>query len=262
MRAAIAITVLGICISMNAGAKQLDSPGSVTRVDCEKGQSLSDAVGKAIEGDTIEVTGYCNQEKIIIYVDRLKIRGSGGAVLDSPSNTVITVSAREVEIIDLELRRSFVVQEHGSAWLQGVTATNTTDNRPAIFAWYKGYIWVYQSQIVNNLGTAVRADANSVIDVEESTIANNDIGVSAATNSVIRLRDATLDNNVYGIHIGAQSSVQFRPNNTVSNNNIGMVCGQSGAYVAGSPQTFVGNTTHVQSDAGCHADLYYGVTIP
>ena len=48
---------------------------------CDKGQTLTEALRKAKPGDTLQVTGTCH-ERVTITTDRLTLDGGGSAVLD------------------------------------------------------------------------------------------------------------------------------------------------------------------------------------
>jgi nitrous oxidase accessory protein NosD len=54
---------------------------AVKKVQCDKGQTLQAALQKAKPGDTLKVTGTC-QERVTITTDRLTLDGGGSAVLD------------------------------------------------------------------------------------------------------------------------------------------------------------------------------------
>jgi len=50
-------------------------------MDCDAGQSLAQALNMASEGETILVTGACN-EVITITADRITLDGQGNAIID------------------------------------------------------------------------------------------------------------------------------------------------------------------------------------
>src|SRR5215510_8740263 len=54
---------------------------AVKKVACDKGQTLTEALKQAKPGDTLQVTGTC-QERVTITTDRLTLDGGGSAVLD------------------------------------------------------------------------------------------------------------------------------------------------------------------------------------
>jgi nitrous oxidase accessory protein NosD len=73
----IALVLLG-CQEQSLGVASADS--AVKRVQCDKGQTLTEALRKAKPGDTLQVAGTC-QELVIITTDRLMLDGDGSAVL-------------------------------------------------------------------------------------------------------------------------------------------------------------------------------------
>jgi nitrous oxidase accessory protein NosD len=54
---------------------------AVKKVECDKGQTLTEALQKAKPGDMLQVTGTC-LERVTIPTDRLMLDGGGSAVLD------------------------------------------------------------------------------------------------------------------------------------------------------------------------------------
>ena len=59
---------------------------TVKKVKCDNGQTLTEALRKAKPGDTLQVTGTC-QERVTITTDRLTLDGGGSAVLDGGGGT-------------------------------------------------------------------------------------------------------------------------------------------------------------------------------
>ena len=84
----------------------------VHKVNCDKGQTIGNALKHAEPGDTIRVTGVCT-ERVVIQTDRLTIDGEGTAVLSGTPggpldfNAVLTVDgARGVVIKGLTVQNS------------------------------------------------------------------------------------------------------------------------------------------------------------
>jgi Right handed beta helix region len=81
---AVAVGLLGVLrlsgsLDRRVGVAGADS--AVKKVECDKGQTLTDALWKAKPGDTLQVTGTC-QERVTITTDRLTLDGGDNAVLD------------------------------------------------------------------------------------------------------------------------------------------------------------------------------------
>ena len=73
--------VLGLSGSLERGVGVAGADSAVKKVKCDKGQTLTEALRKAKPGDTLQVTGTC-QERVTITTDRLTLDGGGSAVLD------------------------------------------------------------------------------------------------------------------------------------------------------------------------------------
>ena len=73
--------VLGLSGSLERGVGVVGADSAVKKVKCDKGQTLTEALRKAKPGDTLQVTGTC-QERVTITTDRLTLDGGGNAVLD------------------------------------------------------------------------------------------------------------------------------------------------------------------------------------
>jgi nitrous oxidase accessory protein NosD len=85
-RAWVGIVVVGLLVALvRLGHQQQDlgvtrADSTVKKVECDKGQTLTDALKKAKPNDTLQVTGTC-QERVTITTDRLTLDGGGRAVL-------------------------------------------------------------------------------------------------------------------------------------------------------------------------------------
>ena len=74
----VALVLLG-CQEPSVRVAGADS--TVKKVNCDNGQTLTEALRKAKPGDTLQVTGTC-QERVTITTDQLTLDGGGSAVLD------------------------------------------------------------------------------------------------------------------------------------------------------------------------------------
>src|SRR5215831_9049765 len=71
----------GTCLVLAFIATPTAGWAGITNVDCNKGQTIGQALTKADPGDTIRVTGTCH-EQVTITTDRLTLDGQGTAILD------------------------------------------------------------------------------------------------------------------------------------------------------------------------------------
>jgi nitrous oxidase accessory protein NosD len=59
------------------------------QVNCDHGESLAIALEKATPGETIQVSGTC-QEAVTIITDRITLDGGGSAIIDGRGAEVVT----------------------------------------------------------------------------------------------------------------------------------------------------------------------------
>ena len=101
-----------------------------TQVNCDAGDTLQAALDSAVEGDTINVSGTCN-ERITVRIDNVTIVGDGTAIIDGTGidapGALLQVRALNVSIQNLTVQNSprsgIAVARGGSASIQGVTST-------------------------------------------------------------------------------------------------------------------------------------------
>ncbi|MCZ6449072.1 MAG: hypothetical protein O6831_12650, partial [Alphaproteobacteria bacterium] len=98
-------------------------------MDCDAGATLQAALDGAVEGDTINVSGTCN-ERVIVSIGNITIDGGGTASIDGTGLTgpLVQVFASGVQILNLTAENSssscIVVGKAGSATIQGITVKN------------------------------------------------------------------------------------------------------------------------------------------
>jgi nitrous oxidase accessory protein NosD len=73
--------VLGLLGSQERDMGVAGADAAVKKVECDTGQTLTEALKQAKSGNTLQVTGTC-QERVIITTDWLRLDGGGSAVLD------------------------------------------------------------------------------------------------------------------------------------------------------------------------------------
>src|SRR5215211_4746020 len=82
--AVVVVGLLGILRLSGSQERAVGVAGAdsvVKNIECDKGQTLTDALKKAKPSNTLQVTGTC-QERVTITTDRLTLDGGGSAVLD------------------------------------------------------------------------------------------------------------------------------------------------------------------------------------
>jgi hypothetical protein len=162
-------------------------------VDCNMPeQTLARALDVVQPGDTLRVTGTCN-ESVTITTDRLTLDGLGSAMVDAGGDgaAVITIEgAQGVTIRGLTVRNSaggILVQRAAAVTLEAVTAEN-------------------------NSGDGFQIDENATVRMRDCTALNNgDNGMEVRRSANVTMLGSVVsrDNGFHGISIFDASSVVF-----------------------------------------------------
>src|SRR5882724_3325861 len=198
--------VFGLLVALVLLGRQGQSVGvagadsAVKRVNCNKGQTLPDALKKAKPGDTLQVTGTCH-ERVTITTDRLTLDGDGSGVLDggggSPTEFEGVVTIDGAHGVTLT---GFTIQNGPGAGILG--------QRAAAFT-------VLDTTVQDNNGTGIVVGDGSTADLTNTTMrrnatgrdvftgANAILGPGAFANgaSILEIRgaDVQVNNNLVGI---------------------------------------------------------------
>ena len=181
-------------------------------VDCnDAAQTLNAAVQSANPGDTIQVTGTC-QEMVTITTDRLTIDGQGSAIIDGGGGFpvrpillgVITIDgASGVHLMGLTVQNGpdgVLIVRGASARLTDVTSRGNADEGLQVT---RGSTARFDGTILseNNGDDGIGIFYTSNISVRGgssvSSLNNGDEGISVFSSSSLRILDSTvrLDNN-------------------------------------------------------------------
>jgi len=167
-------------------------------VDCNRGQTLSQVLATVRPGDTIRVSGTCN-ETITISTDGLTLIGEEGATIDADGadEDVVTIDgARDVSLTN------FTIQ-NGS---EGILAIND-----ATFELDEVTVQDNSSHAIE----LVRATAN-VTNITSQR--NGRVGLIVARNSVANVTNATLQQNLSGLVVFSNSTVRLFGTNLLNEN--------------------------------------------
>jgi hypothetical protein len=200
-------------------------------VHCGSNDTLSGALEKADPGDTIRISGVCN-EKITIRTDRVTLTGLAGAVIQGGSieqgvelDGLVTVDgARGVVIGNLTIQRS---RAEGIFGTRGATFT------------------IENVTLQDNAGAGL-GSASSTIDVTACTSRRNRAGFDLFNGTAVVFRGNIVasDNQIDGIFLGGTSSFEVRGAKIEANNNGGGVVAigsQISFWTFGGPQTTGGS---------------------
>lgn len=203
------------------------------RVNCDEGESIQQRLDKnAKNGDTVEVSGLC-QEQIVIETNNLQLIGLNSATIDGggdagPGNTVIQVRALNVTITGFTVtggRSGIFVSRVGSALIEGNIIIDVGRNGISVTD-----------------GAWGRIDNNMIMDIPRSGIVLSGGGADLSGNDVRRARD--------GLFV-TSSRVDFDgPNIFLENSRDGIRCQQLGAMRNTSTQTVIDPTNPANNNGG------------
>ena len=197
--------LLGLSGSLERDMGVAGADSAVKKVKCDKGQTLADALRKAKPGDTLQVTGTC-QERVTITIDQLTLDGGGGAVLDggggSPTEFegVVTIdSAQGVTLTGFTI--------------QNVPGEGILGERGAAFA-------VLDTTVQGNAGTGIAISGGSTADLADCSVRSNGlvspagglpVGITVFTGATLILRgNIIIAQNPGGINVFGGSMMELR----------------------------------------------------
>ena len=194
------------------------------QVNCDHGESLATALEQAKPGETIQVSGTC-QEAVMIIADRITLDGGGSAVLDGRGAEVVTADGvRGVTLTGLTVRQGLNgVVAKGGASLK-LTSVTTQNNRVS----------------------GIRVDGHSSVELHDCTTQNNGLnGLEVDRASEVKITGTFLSqgNGVFGISLLNTSSIVFANATANSTNNtLGIAVRlNSGASIADAAATVTTN---------------------
>ncbi len=223
-------------------------------VDCDKDPpgALQHAIDAASPGDTILVSGTCNENVTIPEgKDRITLDGGGQATIRGPDATgnTIRVRGRGITITAFTItggRTGIDVLRGGTAVIDGNTIEGTGQNGINVGSW--GAADIVNNTIHNNPGHGIFLPGNSfafigfrtAIDTVASPniIRNNGIhGISVTFSSSARIVGNTIsDNTRNGVNVDRASQANIS-DNTIDGN------GQNGIFVTENSGVNLGSDT-------------------
>jgi hypothetical protein len=269
-----ALPILPLCFVLASGAE-----ARTFNLDCAAlpwGLSLQELLDRGLPGDTLNLTGTCN-ERITINVDNITINGGGVAVIDGTglvdnSRALVRVHGSDVKLFGLTVENSpdtgIQVRRAGSAVIRGSTIRNNA--RHGIGVTHSSYAHIgadagnhdlpgfpgsQGNTIENNGGHGVNIGGSSSAHLFHNIIRNNGTVLDPAHGiQITRGGSARIDGNEItgntnnGIRVTMFSAVRFSDHgnhgepNLIELNAVGLRCGDLGGALDGNPQVFgVGN---------------------
>ena len=118
-------------VRRNANAAGASGGGTTLTADCNAGDTIQSKVDAAQPGDTIMVSGTCN-EAVVVNKDNITLDGGGSAVIDGAGidRWAVDVTGRQkVTIEGLTVQNGhaagIAITESSGVWMQDVTVRNT-----------------------------------------------------------------------------------------------------------------------------------------
>lgn len=216
----VGAVVFGLLIALVLLGPQEQSVGvagadsAVKKVECDKGQTLTDALQKAKPGDTLQVIGTCH-ERVTITTDRLTLDGGGSAVLDGGEDGPTEFEG--------------VVTIDGA---HGVTLTGfTIQNGPGegILGQRGAAFTVLDTTVQGNTGTGIAIGGGSTGDLTHCTVQGNTLGLDVYTGATVILRSSIVitQNSGSGVNVFGGSMIELRGASVqlTDNGAVGLVIG-------------------------------------
>ena len=189
------------------------SPLHAGVVNCNSHADLQDAIDDAEAGDTLRVTGPCDDGPFFIFRKNLKLQGfGGGATLSAPAGgeAVLIIRGATVVLrnltIDAALTGTGITVDGSSIEVDGVVVEDAS-------------------------AVGLRVDGSSFAIVTNSEFNNDDVGVVITGSSNAFLFGNTMQNNgSRGIVVNINSSATIRDNDII-NNGVGLLVTKMSAAV-------------------------------
>ena len=235
-------------------------------VDCDKGQSIQEALNKtqsSAEPLVISVTGTCD-EIVTIQRDNVTIDGNDKAGTiegDASGGFAATINVNggsdSIRIHGLKITGTNV----------GVTVRggNTWISDSEIYGNPTGGLFVLRNSRVAITNTTVRDNGNIGVYVEaslfepkqNSKIIDNDAadGLVAGTGAIVITRDTEISRNgADGIYLNLHSVAELLGSSTVSDNGNGVILQRDSALVIGGPLVTVSDDITCNDDESSFAN--------
>jgi len=247
----VAVVLLGRQ-EQSVGMAHADSP--VKKVKCDQGQTLAEALQQAKPGDTLQVTGTC-QERVTITTDRLTLDGGGHAVLDgsggSPTEffeaVVIIDGVQGVTLIGFTIQNGPSIGILGVGGAAFVIRDTTTQNNGAagIFLNNNALAELIDVEVKDSggIGIPVQNNSTAVLKGHVSSTGSGSIGIAVQSGSTLEIRGASVEashNGGGGVDIVDSQAIIFgypesQGSTLTAHNN-----GAEGIFVATGSLSFFG----------------------
>lgn len=223
-----------------------------TKVTCGPKETIGNALKKLKPGDTLLVSGTCNESvEIGAELTRIILDGQGKATISGPDKNTpaITVLGREVTIKGFTVkggRQGISIVRGGTAVVDGNTVENT--GRTGVTVSQNSSAQIINNTIRNNPNQGILVAGSSFAwigfldNVEDTTakpntIQNNAVGIEVDRGSAARIHGNIITGNKragVGVERGSQADIG---GNTINGN------GGDGIFMVGNSTVNLGNDT-------------------
>jgi hypothetical protein len=209
---------LGTCLVLTFIATPTASWAGIRNVDCNKGETIGEALTKAEPGDTIRVTGTCRKQ-VTITKDRLTLDGQGTAILDGGGGASGDLSG----LLTIDGARGVMVT--------GFTIQNGPSD--GILAVQAATFTVKTTTVQNNVLAGIMLTDQSTAELSDFTTQRNHNGISVLNASLVILRENIIisGNQGDGGHLVGQSIMEIRGAHVQATNNLFGLAAISGQLV-------------------------------
>ena len=287
--------VLGLCaLTISHGHAKV---GKTISVDCDKKGTIAAAVSAAVDGDTINVSGTCN-EAVEIVNNRIQLVGGpevgpqGASIIGPPGVPAISVRGLNVRIVGFSAitggdggmtppEDPLTKQEVG-IWVRRGASAIILNNTVQDSRWHGIRVRqgssarIENTAVTDNGSNGIRVVDSSAVDIFNSTVTGNQsdgIRVGRASAAVIN-NTTSSDNGSDGIDVQENGGIRLSPtlftnlaNTFERNGRFGIRCRTSSTIQVQADQIFgtspdQNKSGDISLSGGCKLDVSGGVTFP
>lgn len=225
----LALAVVFVSLSPSPGRAQSDKH----TLTCGPEKTIGRAIKTLKPGDTLLVTGTCNENIVLGQeVDRITLDGQGTAAINAdPSVFGVTVRGRGITIRGFTITGGF----QGIAVLDGGSAV--IDGNTIQYAAFNG-ITVFRNSTASIINNTIQHNPSSGIQLQHSSSAQ--IGFTGPPSNRVSAPNTIQNNGAPGIQILRTSSAQIF-SNTIQNNGSHGISVDRNAQAEVSACTITGN---------------------
>jgi Right handed beta helix region len=207
--------VLGLFGSQERAVGVAGADSAVKKVKCDEGQTLTDALKTAKPGDTLKVTGTC-QERVTITTDRLTLDGGGSGPTELFEAVVTIDGVQGVTLMGFTIQNSPSLGILGVGGAAFVVQDTTMQNngRAGIFLNNNSSAELIDVEVKDSggIGIPVQNNSTAVLKGNVSSTGSGSNGIAVQSGSTLEIRGASVqasNNGGGGIDIVDSQAIIF-----------------------------------------------------